>query len=135
MLSDFVISASLHDGSKILGGIKNMINTFQSEQNHDFYSYFNRNARKNAFDIGVVTEDSNADPLVSVPILVLFAFEMNVDVSKLQVLWLTYESSSTRVKSAQNQIILNKKIFERVQGIVESRLEDRLQNYIVNIPI
>ena len=138
MLSDFVIAAGLKDGPKILDGIKNMISTLESDQSGEYfsiYSYFHQNARKNAFDIGVVTQDPNSDPLVSVPILVLFAFEMNVNVSKLQVLWLKYESSSTHAKSAQNQVVLNKKLFQSLQDTVETRLGDRLKKYIINIPI
>ena len=138
MLSDFVIAAGLKDGSKILDGIKNMISTLESDQTgHYFtiYSHFHQNARQNAFDIGVVTQDPNADPEVSVPILVLFAFDMNVNASKLQVLWATYESSSTHVKSAQNQVILNKKMFQKVQDTVETRLGDRMKDCITGIAI
>ena len=130
MLSDFVIAAGLKDGSKILDGIKNMISTLESDQSGEYftiYSHFHQNARQHAFDIGLVTQDPNADPEVSVPILVLFAFDMNVNASKLQVLWATYESSSTHVKSAQNQVILNKKMFQKVQYTVETRLGDRLK--------
>ena len=115
-----------------------MIRALESDQTGHYstiYSHFHQNARQNAFDIGVVTQDPNADPEVSVPILVLFAFDMNVNASKLQVLWATYESSSTHVKSAQNQVILNKKMFQKVQDTVETRLGDRMIDCITAIAI
>ena len=138
MISDFILAADMHDSKKIVDGINSMFSTLESDESGNYshlYSHFHQHARQNVFDTGIVTQDPDEDPLLSVPILVFFAFEMNVDVPNLQILWTQYESSSVQAQAAQNQMILNKKIYLRVRDTIEERLGNQSENYIRDIAL
>ena len=138
MISDFVLAASLHDSKKIIDGINSMFNALESDRSENYsrlYSHFHQHARQNVFDTGIVTQDPDEDPLVSVPILVFFVFEMSMDVPTLQILWTRYESSSVQARAAQNQMILNKSIYLKIRETIEERLGSQSKNYVRDIAL
>ena len=95
------------------------------------YSQFHRRCAKNAFSVGIVTQDATT----GVPILNAVAYEMNAEVKNLRVFFTSFNSRSVSMKSAHARLILNKRIYERIQNILEERLGDRVTRNVLDIPL
>ena len=137
MLADLIGAAHLKDGQKILDGVQKMLGSLESSQSDysTIFSHFHGKARKNAFGIGLVTEEPSEDPELRVPSLYMFAFEINASFTELKVLWFNYQSSQANLKAAHNLEVLNKKVFKLVKETIEEILGDQLNKCIRSIPI
>ena len=117
---------------KVLEDVNKAIDAVDTDSNYSaIYKHCHNQARKNAFSIGLVTQDPNHDT----PIMSLFAFEMNVDISELNVLWTKHCGSLADIKSAKIQATLDKNIFKGLQGTVKVKLGNKLNHYVNDIPL
>ena len=93
------------------------------------YSLFHNSCSKNTFDVAVVTQD----PETSAPILNIVAFEMNTEINTLFSVF-GVRSRSVSLQTAHARLILNRRIYDRIQFILEQKLGDRVRNYVLDIP-
>ena len=94
------------------------------------FSQFHNSCSKNAFSVGVVTQD----PIASAPILNIVAFEMNREIRNLRSVFMSYTSRSVSLKTARARLILNLRIYNRIESVLEQKLGDRVRNYVLDIP-
>ena len=121
-------------GANLAGSVDRMLDSLRAAGNESdmarVYSQFHSTCPKNAFSVGVVTQD----PETSAPILNTVAFETNTEIDTLSLVFATFTSHSVSLKTAHAKLILNKGIYNRIQSVLEQRLGDRVRNYVFDIP-
>ena len=81
------------------------------------YSKFHSLARSNSFDFGLVEED----PIVHLPIITTFAFELEVVESGLEILRMEFNEGSNKLKTASSKMYLDKYAYDLVRDLIDKK--------------
>ena len=74
------------------------------------------------------------DPVARAPILNIAAFEMSTEIKNLPSVFVSHSSRSVSLRTARARLILNLRIYNRIQSVLKQKLGDRVRNYVLDIP-
>ena len=77
--------------------------------------------------LGLATED----PASHLPIVTRFAFQINIVESRLKILWMKFNTGSTKLQTASSQMYLDKDLFDSVRGMIYEKTAQYNNQYLV----